>query len=103
MAYREIVKSGYEDILAAGIVLTGGTSLLDGITELAEHVFNMPVRKGYPTGVGGLTDVINSPIYATGVGLVMYGSKNMSKDPKGEGNIFISTTRKIKRWFLEFF
>lgn len=103
LAYKEIVKSGYEDILAAGIVLTGGTSILDGITELAEHIFNMPVRRGYPTGVGGLKDVVNSPMYATGVGLVIYGSKDPSRDSKGEGNIVTNTTRKIKKWFLEFF
>jgi cell division protein FtsA len=103
LAYKEIVKSGYEDILAAGVVLTGGTSILDGVTELAEHVFNMPVRRGYPTGVGGLKDVVNSPMYATGVGLVIYGSKDPSRDSKGEGNIVTNTTRKIKKWFLEFF
>ena len=71
LAYKEIVKSGYEDILAAGVVLTGGTALLEGITELAEQIFNMPVRRGRPTGIGGLNDVVNSPMYATGVGLVL--------------------------------
>jgi cell division protein FtsA len=105
LAYKEIIKSGYEDILAAGVVLTGGTSIMEGITELAEHVFNMPVRMGCPTGVGGLTDVVNSPMYATGVGLVIYGSKTLSKDTlrKAETNIFSKTTNKIKKWFLEFF
>jgi cell division protein FtsA len=105
LAYKEIIKSGYEDILAAGVVLTGGTSIMEGITELAEHVFNMPVRRGCPTGVGGLTDVVNSPMYATGVGLVIYGSKTLSKDTlrKSETNIFSKTTNKIKKWFLEFF
>jgi cell division protein FtsA len=103
LAYKEIIKSGYEDILAAGVVLTGGTAILDGITELAEHVFNMPVRRGYPTGVGGLTDVVNSPMYATGVGLVIYGSNDPTRDSRGVGNVFTSTTRKIKKWFLEFF
>jgi cell division protein FtsA len=105
LAYKEIVKSGYEDILAAGIVLTGGTSIMEGVTELAEHVFNMPVRRSCPTGVGGLADIVNSPIYATGVGLVLYGSKNLSRDAvrRGEGNIFSKTIKKIKKWFLEFF
>ncbi|MCX5843673.1 MAG: cell division protein FtsA, partial [Deltaproteobacteria bacterium] len=93
MSYKEVIKSGYEDILAAGVVLTGGTSIMVGITELAEHVFNMPVRRGCPAGIGGLTDVVNSPMYATGVGLVIYGSKNVSKDAlkSFEMNIFGKT------------
>jgi cell division protein FtsA len=105
MSYKEVIKSGYEDILAAGVVLTGGTSIMAGVTELAEHVFNMPVRRGCPTGIGGLTDVVNSPMYATGVGLVIYGSKNVSKDAlkSFEMNIFGKTLHRIKRWFLEFF
>jgi cell division protein FtsA len=105
MSYKEVVKSGYEEILAAGVVLTGGTSIMAGVTELAEHVFNMPVRRGFPTGIGGLTDVVNSPMYATGVGLVIYGSKNVSKDAlkSFEMNIFGKTLHRIKRWFLEFF
>lgn len=105
LAYREIVKSGFEDILAAGVVLTGGTAIMSGITELAEHIFNMPVRRGCPAGVGGLSDVVNSPMYATGVGLVVYGSKNISKDAirKSEGNIFTNMVKDIKKWFIEFF
>lgn len=105
MSYKEVVKSGYEEILAAGVVLTGGTSIMAGVTELAEHVFNMPVRRGCPAGIGGLTDVVNSPMYATGVGLVIYGSKNVSKDAlkSFEMNIFGKTLHRIKRWFLEFF
>ncbi|MDP2724924.1 MAG: cell division protein FtsA, partial [Syntrophales bacterium] len=64
MAYKEICKAGYDDVLTAGIVLTGGTSIMEGITELAEQVFDMPVRKGSPTGIGGLTDEVNSPVYS---------------------------------------
>jgi cell division protein FtsA len=103
LAYKEIVKSGYEDILAAGVVLTGGTSIMDGVAELAEQVFNMPVRKGCPTGLGGLKDLVNSPMYATGVGLVIYGSKDTSREIKGEGNFITRMIKKIKNWFLEFF
>jgi cell division protein FtsA len=105
MAYKEIVKSGYEDILAAGIVLTGGAALLEGITELAEQIFNMPVRRGRPIGFGGLTDVVNSPMYATGVGLILYGGRRLSKETlttKG-GSLFGDVFKKIKKWFLEFF
>ena len=105
MAYKEIVRSGYEDILAAGIVLTGGTAVLEGITELAEQIFNMPIRRGSPIGFGGLTDVVNSPMYATGVGLVFHGSKHLSRDTltKGGGSLFGDFFKKIKKWFLEFF
>ena len=105
LAYKEIVKSGYEDILAAGVVLTGGTALLEGITELAEQIFNMPVRRGRPVGIGGLNDVVNSPMYATGVGLVLYGSKHISKNAfiQGSGSLFVNMFKKIKKWFLEFF
>jgi len=106
MAYKEIVRSGYEDILAAGIVLAGGTALLDGVTELAEQIFNMPVRRGYPTGIGGLIDVVNSPMYATGVGLVLYGSKNLSKVVVRKGDRVKpggDVVARLRKWLLEFF
>ena len=105
LVHREIVKSGYDDLLGAGIVLTGGTVLLEGITSLAEQIFNMPVRIGCPTGIGGLTDIVNSPMYATGVGLVVYGSKDQYRNvfKKSEGNIFNRVTKRMKRWFTEFF
>lgn len=104
MAYKEIIRLGYEDKLAAGIVLTGGTAILEGTTELAEQTFNIAVRRGYPTGIGGLTDVVNSPRYATGVGLVIYGSRNIPRDviKKRDGNIG-KTVKNIKKWLLEFF
>jgi cell division protein FtsA len=105
LAHREIIKSGYEDLLAAGIVLTGGTAILEGMTELGEQVFNMPVRRGSPIGIGGLIDVVNSPLYATGVGLVIYGSKNRSARvyKRSEGNIFSRMVRGIKKFFNDFF
>jgi cell division protein FtsA len=73
LVQREIVRSGCDDQIVSGIVLTGGTSILEGAPELAENVFDLPVRRGTPTGIGGLVDVVNSPMYATGVGLVLYG------------------------------
>ncbi|WP_130469836.1 cell division protein FtsA [Candidatus Magnetaquicoccus inordinatus] len=73
---REIARSGFEEQLAAGVVLTGGSSITEGMVELAEEVFNKPVRRGTPQGIGGLTDVVNSPVYATAVGLVMFASRN---------------------------
>ena len=73
LIHEEIKKSGYEKLLASGVVLTGGCANLEGIVDLAEGVFSLPVRKGLPIGVGGLVDVVNNPIYATGVGLILYG------------------------------
>jgi cell division protein FtsA len=76
LIHDEIKKSGCEKVLASGVVLTGGCANLEGLAELAESVFGLPVRRGYPIGVGGLVDVVNNPIYATGVGLVLQGFKN---------------------------
>jgi cell division protein FtsA len=102
---REIVKSGYEDLIASGVVLTGGSAILPGMPELAEQIFNLPVRRGTPTDIGGLTDVVNSPVYATGVGLVKYGSRNMQTRNFviGQENLFDRVARRMREWFGEFF
>lgn len=71
----EIYRSGYTNQLAAGIVLTGGTTLMDGVAELAEAIFELPTRCAVPGGVGGLRDVVRSPQFSTGVGLVRYGAR----------------------------
>jgi cell division protein FtsA len=101
----ELVKMGYGNLLASGVILTGGSAILEGIPELAEQIFNLPVRRGTPVGIGGLVDLVNSPIYATGVGLVLYGSRNISKGrfKVGEGNVFSKVTRRMKEWVGEFF
>ncbi|MCP3175497.1 MAG: cell division protein FtsA [Desulfuromonadales bacterium] len=102
---REIIRSGYEDLIASGVVITGGTCILPGMPELAEQIFNLPVRRGVPRDIGGLTDVVNSPIYATGVGLVKYGSRNVSSRnfSIGQTNVFDKVVRRMKEWFDEFF
>lgn len=103
---REMKMSGFDEMIGAGAVLTGGTSLLSGSAELAEKILNIPVRVGYPEKVGGLVDKINSPIFSTGVGLVLYGSKNASmKDLyKGtEENIFSNIIKRLGMWFKEYF
>jgi len=73
---REILRSGMDNVITSGIVLTGGSSLLHGITDIAESIFDVPSRLGTPRGISGLIDVVNNPMYATGVGLVLYGAKN---------------------------
>ncbi|MBE0501298.1 MAG: cell division protein FtsA [Desulfuromonadales bacterium] len=102
---REIVRSGYEDLIASGGVITGGTTILSGMPELAEQVFNLPVRRGVPIDIGGLTDVVSSPIHATGVGLVKYGSRNQQSRNFmiGQENMFDKVARRMKDWFGEFF
>lgn len=77
-----IHESGYADMLAAGIVMTGGATLLDGMPEFGEQYMNLPVRRGVPTGVGGLVDVVRSPSFATGVGLVKYGAERLHESDR---------------------
>ena len=71
---KELMRCGYFDGLAAGIVVTGGATAMDGVTEIAEQIVGLPTRRGAPTRIGGLVDVVRSPAYATGVGLVMFGA-----------------------------
>ncbi|HPD56840.1 MAG TPA: cell division protein FtsA [Smithellaceae bacterium] len=105
LAFKEIVRAGFEETLAAGVVITGGTALMPGVNELAEQVFDMPARPGNPTGVGGLADVVNSPAHTVGVGLIVYGSKQL----EGESvygrkiNLFGRVSRSIKKLIQEFF
>jgi cell division protein FtsA len=102
---RELIKSGYENRISSGLVITGGSAILPGMPELAEQIFNLPVRRGVPQGIGGLADVVNSPIYATGVGLVKYGSRNLQSRnfAIGQENVFDKVARRMKEWFGEFF
>ncbi len=102
---REIAKSGYQSSLASGVVMTGGSTLLPGMIEMAQQVLGVPVRLGLPTHVGGLIDVISSPIYATGVGLVLYGTKSSEKNffRIREDNVFSKVRNRMSDWFSEFF
>lgn len=102
---REIAKSGQGDSLASGMVMTGGSTLLPGMIEMAEEIFNMPVRMGIPSHVGGLIDVVSSPTYATGVGLVLYGIERQDKNHfrMRERNAFIKVRNRMTEWFSEFF
>lgn len=80
----EIRQSGYEDMLAAGMVFTGGTSKMEGVAELAEEIFHMPVRIGMPVEVSGLVDIVRNPTYSTAVGLLLYG---VHQAHEREGNV----------------
>ena len=101
LVQAELRRSGFEDICAAGIVLTGGTSKMEGAVELAEEIFHMPVRLGMPQGIAGLVDVVKNPIFATGVGLLQFGMHNRGHglgDVSGKGNLG-SVMARMKSWF----
>jgi cell division protein FtsA len=101
---QELVRSGYKEIIGAGVVLTGGSALIEGVQDLAEQIFNMPTRVGYPTGVGGLTDVVNSPMYATAVGLLQYGAKKEGTEDRfriRDKNVFNRILGRMRKWFSD--
>ena len=103
---REVQRAGLQGRVAAGAVVTGGCSILDGVPELAEQIFDLPVRRGLPTGVGGLTDVVASPIFATGVGLVLYGAEHRTQrrfNKVTDRNIFDRVVARMREWFGELF
>jgi cell division protein FtsA len=110
LVHREIQKTGYEDLLGSGLVITGGSTLLDGMVELAEDVTGLPVRRGLPQrGIGGLVDVVKSPMYATGVGLVLYGAGNEARlGAKGplfrirDENIYSKVKNRMRHWLRDF-
>ncbi len=100
---REIYRAGMEDVISSGVVLTGGSSLLEGVVDIVESVFNLPTRIGKPTGIRGLVDVVNNPMYATAVGLVLYGARTQPrrKFRIRDRNIFNRVMARMKRWFKE--
>lgn len=107
LAYREIKKTDYADMLAAGVVITGGAAGLENLAELGEQVFGMPVKVGYPTSkMTGLVDAIKEPMFATAVGLVQYGVEHQDeiKSIKANGkSTFDEILVRMKKWFADFF
>ncbi len=104
LIYGELVRSGYHERISSGVVVTGGSAELQGITEMAEQVFNAPTRIGFPEGMSGLVEVVNKPMYATAVGLVLYGAKQSKGGKKfriRDGNIFNRVMSRMKKWFKE--
>lgn len=98
----EIRHSGFADVLAAGLVFTGGTSKMEGVVELAEEIFHLPVRIGMPTEVQGLTDIVRNPTYSTAVGLLMYGMKHIQQQQgrQPEREPVIRLLEKVKKFFI---
>lgn len=105
LVQSELRRSGFEDSCAAGVVLTGGTSKMEGVTELAEEIFHMPVRLGLPQHVSGLVDIARNPIHATGVGLLLQGQQRRL-DPRRESvnaNSQESLLKRMTAWFQKYF
>ncbi len=102
---QEIINSGYADVISSGLVITGGSSLLEGACELAEQVFNLPVRTGQPEDIGGLVEVVRSPIYSTGVGLVIQGQHDQgdSRFTVRDNSVYDKVKGRMKGWLAEIF
>ncbi|MDD4952271.1 MAG: cell division protein FtsA, partial [Desulfovibrionaceae bacterium] len=103
---QDLIKSGFKNNIAAGVVLTGGSSLISGMAELAEQIFDLPVRIGYPEQVGGLKDLVNSPIYATAVGLLMHGVDEEGTRTERpfrirDDNVFNRILGRMRKWFTD--
>jgi cell division protein FtsA len=102
LVQAELRRSGFEELIAAGIVLTGGSSKMEGVVELAEEIFHMPVSLGSPKHVTGLKDIVRNPIYATGVGLLLYG-KQREEESRGRGGRSSSVVKRLRNWVSENF
>jgi cell division protein FtsA len=107
MVFREVQQAGYDEMISAGLVLTGGTANLAGFTGLAREVLAMPVRIGYPVGVGGLIETISNPAYATSVGLLHWAVREGIESPRAAGTPahvsmpdWLKGVRKLMRGFL---
>jgi cell division protein FtsA len=103
---RELERHNLLQSVASGMVLTGGSAAVEGICELSEQIFDMPVRLGYPMWISGLVDVVNSPVYATGVGLVLWGARNKSLDlgvSYQSAGVLDRFVGRMRQWFQEAF
>jgi cell division protein FtsA len=101
LVQAELRRSGFEDLLSSGIVLTGGSSAMQGMVELGEEIFHMPVRLGLPRYVGGLADVVQTPRFSTGVGLLLYGLEQQQKHEvaRMQSGSFSDVLARMKTWF----
>jgi cell division protein FtsA len=103
---QEIRRTGREELLVGGVVITGGTAIMEGMVEVAERVLGLPVRRGVPVNVGGLVDIINTPIYSTGVGLILYVLREKTEGELqhiGNGNLLVKASSRVKGWIKEWF
>jgi len=104
LVWDEIRRAGYEKSLNSGIVLTGGGAILEGMPEIAEQIFDLPIRRGSPAGIGGLADHVSSPTFATPVGLALYAHRNRTPEPVRVGaGAFGRVAGRLRGIFREFF
>ena len=106
LVLKEIRKTGFEERVASGVVITGGSSIMEGMPEAAEQVMELPARRGLPMNIGGLVDIVNSPMYATGVGLVLFGAQQAGTGNIRRisgGNLFAKVFGRMKEWVEGFF
>jgi len=106
LLYEDLMKSEIDIDLNCGVIITGGSALLEGIVEVAERIFRVPARIGYPKDVAGISEIVKEPMYATALGLVMYGAKERKKKRKfriRDSNIFLKIMNTMKKWFSEVF
>ena len=101
LVQAELRRSGFDDLLSSGIVITGGSSAMQGMVELGEEIFHLPVRLGIPKYVGGLSDVVKTPRMATGVGLLLYGLEHYknNEETRKQSNSFGDVLARMKSWF----
>ena len=100
------IRGGCEDLIAAGVVLTGGSSIMEGVPDLAQHVFQLPVRRAHPQNIGGLVDVVKSPMFSTGVGLIHYGMrerKNGDNVRSHDFGVYHKVKGRFKDWIQDLF
>ena len=101
LVQAELRRSGFEELIGSGVVMTGGSSRMEGMMELAEEIFHLPVRLGVPNYNGALSEVVKNPIYATGIGLIQFGQANrnrvsqINQEPGG----FRALLERMKSWF----
>ena len=101
LVQAELRRSGFENLLSSGIVITGGSSAMQGMVELGEEIFHMPVRLGLPRYIGGLSDVVKTPRFSTGVGLLLYGLEQYQHNQaaRQRSNSFSEVLSSMKAWF----
>ena len=106
LLYEDLIRAEVDVDLNCGVIITGGSALLNGIVEVAERIFRVPARIGYPKDVGGRSEIAKEPMYATALGLLMYGARERKKKRKfriRDSNIFLKIMNTMKRWFSEVF
>ncbi len=103
LAKQEISKTGFEELLASGAVITGGSTVMEGMPEMAENLLELPVRRGFPQGVGGLVDVVRNPKFSTSVGLVLRGARRTEESTAKPRSNRIGLGTRVKEWFARVF